>query len=1610
MKGDYTRFTFKPEKHYSAVRRQQGRVDVDADWNEYVDILAHLNRTEVVDVIGHSGVPEDSDGFKVGVLDPDMSGTGVDLTLSPGRIYVEGILCEHEGDLLVTSLEGEGSETDAVLGDVSIWIITAGLVPRTRQWVRIEGGLDDGKYVQVQVTEDGPEADPRQRIKFLTSDVAAAPDSVMTVRPITTYGSQPYYPVDPDETLADGDYLAYLDVWERHITALDDPAIREVALGGPDTATRSQTIWQLKLQGDIGSDPVCADFEGWAPDGGATKIMLAARAQPGEADTDPCIVTAGAGYRRLENQLYRVEIHDDGVDSGTPTYKWSRENGSIVARLLSSSDGKLTVTHPRKDSINRFATNDWVEVLTEEMVLRGEPGPFVRLGEVNDNELNIAEIDGGPDLPETGFIRRWEGGRPVEVTTGDWLPLESGVEVRFASGLMHSGDYWTIPARTISHSVEWPVDESSAEPLDKIPEGIIHHYSPLALVNLSGGDWSVLHDCRDLFPPLTDLPLGGCCLRVDPDDDLQQAVDRLIAEGGGCICLGKGVHVIDGPLNIFNASNLHIHGESNATVLVLRGLNEMGMGGVSLVGSRNVSLQGMTIIGQDTQAVVWALYSPYLTIKNEGLMLKDLTVINLTQSPAEATTLINAAVRLSNVEHVVIEHSILLAEIGIVGQFSDWLPLPYKDMPGRDDYGEGVVSLNVRQTQIRYQQAGIWSLKNRDGLVQACHIAPLLETHMAAIIDLMDDLEAANFSPRLAARVAAALETTTESERGVAISAYNWSDSRIEDCHLAGAYGTAIWWWFRGEATGNTIKGKEIGLYAVWLHDATWQGNRIESSEGVGLAYVGCYRARISDNHVRAAAGLINIATAQMFVQLAEYIKEVAQIYSVYAGETGEEEEIPPEWLELLALYVLLREFFRYTRLYQTLDELRPLLGGMDPVFFISSLMYYYLLEPDNELDWSAPMIDLRFKENDVAGTAFAVSLDNMFMLGGANLVHNRLQSLAGQALALNASLLTAHPQFLVYGWRFLMQLLINSILPAIISGIADNPDMSDEEKAAWGGFFTGLLERFVEWSVASEAFLEADNRIESNNLRSYNTAIESNLWGISVQDNHITLQEHDTSNAESAAAAAELAATAEMAALAYAMRDASRHNIYRATRSLNSEHVLADRTARANAANAVFAVASGNRSQAVKEAGTALANALNSGSAADVAAAVEDFAYELARLVDSYGVWIKAPGCQVRHNHVLVPDDIAEDNRGRGGIRVSNDADEENSDALVFMAMLMSTMEIDPLLGISETLIEGNEVIGGMGHGVHIQAPIQLSEQFNLGYVNLKVQKNEIVGMAGAGINIDNENLAVGVDIDNNKIGWCSTQPELAGLTNEDGGIVVENAALCRITNNRIKHCGIGQQEFDVFGMSLEAIYGLTLHGNYLMANGGEQRDLNNGGISMTDIFGDIALTDNQILYANGIALIWNNSEDNANEPPLPFDLFMNLNLYVGGEDSLNNPVINEAEMRLSRAVFEGNQIKMRDENAVQAFSLFNLDQLIFTDNNCKGQSSQSIGSLTNIRKALVFNNNVFENAYASDSNSSVIICKAQGGTVMGNVSNRPISVYFSDNMTITNNVVLNY
>jgi hypothetical protein len=60
MKGDFTRLTFDKKKHYRGVLMQQGRVQLDSDWNEQVQIAEHRYSTFFGDFVGQSGAPAEN--------------------------------------------------------------------------------------------------------------------------------------------------------------------------------------------------------------------------------------------------------------------------------------------------------------------------------------------------------------------------------------------------------------------------------------------------------------------------------------------------------------------------------------------------------------------------------------------------------------------------------------------------------------------------------------------------------------------------------------------------------------------------------------------------------------------------------------------------------------------------------------------------------------------------------------------------------------------------------------------------------------------------------------------------------------------------------------------------------------------------------------------------------------------------------------------------------------------------------------------------------------------------------------------------------------------------------------------------------------------------------------------------------------------------------------------------------------------------------------------------------------------------------------------------------------------------------------------------------------
>lgn len=528
MSGDFTRDTFRPAKAYSAVRMQQGRLFTDADWNEEGDIARDALRRTAASVIGTTGFPEDNPGF--GIV-PSASGGFI---LTPGEAYVDGIrvVLPPAPTLSLKRISGTGPATKWQVVNGARVAVGDQLLPLTQP-------IEQGPVAQASlVTALLPDVGGRQ----VLTCTALSGFPAIQVRLYRSLESQPF--LARAQLPPFGQYVAYLAVWEREVSALEDPLIREAAFGGPDTATRDQIVWQVRYAkyGDLleaRTVPAsCSSFgPGWTPFGAKTpRGAMAARAQAGSAATDPCVLPSTGGYRSLENHLYRVEIHNGGdTGSGTVRVKWSRDNGIHRAGYAEIDGNAIVVDSVGRDQETAFKVNDWVEILDEARLLSGRPGFFAQISDVNGNRVAIGKIldpdtlqplpaSGPPNmtgLPPRGTLTRWEGGVPQTVAPNGWIKLENGVEVQFAPGYYEAQDYWTVPARTIPAAIEWPLDPVTGAPALVPAMGIIHHYCALALMNPGpGGSWQ-LTDCRSLFAPLTRLRgfhyLGGDGQEAMPD-------------------------------------------------------------------------------------------------------------------------------------------------------------------------------------------------------------------------------------------------------------------------------------------------------------------------------------------------------------------------------------------------------------------------------------------------------------------------------------------------------------------------------------------------------------------------------------------------------------------------------------------------------------------------------------------------------------------------------------------------------------------------------------------------------------------------------------------------------------------------------------------------------------------------------------------------------------------------------------------------------------------------------------------------------------------------------------------------------------------------------------
>jgi hypothetical protein len=630
---DNSRFTFDPWRNYSGVVMEQGRVQPDADWNEWLAEVSRRIQAGTLDIMGHAAYPATTPAaFQISVA----AGTPDTVSIGCGRMYVDGLLAENHG------------------------------LHANAQW--------DPALAELSGSPQPPPQPP------------PPPSSANTV----DFTRQPYLPGAAQPT-GTGPYLFYLDVWTRPVTFLEDPRLIDEAVG-VDTTGRLQTVWQVKWMAfPQGTSYTCETPDSQIAYPAASAGRLSSNVVPNPT-AGPCCLTTGTGYTGVENQFYRVEVHQGGAGAdsaslGGATFKWSRDNASVATGVTAIATGSdtagnsasvLTVMSLGRDQVLGFSPGDWIEILDDWTQLWGIAGILCQIDSISVSARTItltSTVPTGtttagatpPSFPVDGNsqtdphrhtrIVRWDQSGTVYklsgtqqepwcdlAATGGMIPvpaadttliLEDGITVTFgtnpAGGAFNVGDFWTFAARTADGKVETLVDAP--------PRGIHHHYTKLSTVTL--GSSPSAPDCRTPFA-CAEQGACGCCVCTVGEGGQYSSINQAIAalpEGGGEVCILPGLYreyVV-----VKDLSGVVIRGCGALTRLAsaptaAAGITQSGLTAViTVTGSQNIELRNLAIEAAKSDAGILLDQLPGANADNIDVTIEDL-VITASEFPAIA--------------------------------------------------------------------------------------------------------------------------------------------------------------------------------------------------------------------------------------------------------------------------------------------------------------------------------------------------------------------------------------------------------------------------------------------------------------------------------------------------------------------------------------------------------------------------------------------------------------------------------------------------------------------------------------------------------------------------------------------------------------------------------------------------------------------------------------------------------------------------------------------------------------------------------------------------------------------------------------------------------------
>jgi Family of unknown function (DUF6519) len=402
---------------------------------------------------------------------------------------------------------------------------------------------------------------------------------------------------------AAGNQTIALQVIAQSATAMEDQALREVALGGPDTAGRLAFLQHFLRIPTTASN--CADAatalttnlsqQGLTYNANTCALSYNARLkvsviEPATA-SGPCEPQATGGYLGADNQMIRVALVSFDTSTNTGELVWSYNNASFLYRATLVSGSIVTLLSDPLDPDHTPQAGQAVELLycTEDLG-DGDPahtasgGNFVAAGSgqvmvlgsnpysASNRQLTLP-ISPTSDNPRPFFIRLW--GQQVSFTAGQPVKLgDIGLEVTITDpqlptmAQLQTRPWWNFAVRPSTPQELYP-ERYLHRP--QPPEGPAEYLAPLGVVGWSDGAFSLIEDCSVPFLPLTKLHDCSCCaLTLDPAQDWLTVLNQAIGSKtvtSLSVCFKPGVFNVPNKITI-SGKSVRMTGAGYGTRLV----------------------------------------------------------------------------------------------------------------------------------------------------------------------------------------------------------------------------------------------------------------------------------------------------------------------------------------------------------------------------------------------------------------------------------------------------------------------------------------------------------------------------------------------------------------------------------------------------------------------------------------------------------------------------------------------------------------------------------------------------------------------------------------------------------------------------------------------------------------------------------------------------------------------------------------------------------------------------------------------------------------------------------------------------------------------------------